>query len=318
MRVIFTGEEGNLATGCATALREAGVVVPSVNPRLKSVQTRYHPWPELSLDKQAVAAAIRETEADVVVHTAALVNTDKCQADPREAINVNLWRTHCVLEACGETGARLLYFSTTATYDPRADRPFVESTEQRPPTLYGITKLAGEHLVCGQKIVPWMVVRPCFVFGHPPRDHSSQICKMAVHQALLESDKPERAGLTREVTLNPKCHKDYMPLQDFAEAVVAMLTKGRWGEIYNVAAEADRPMGEYFDTLRDEFGLAALDMEWLAHEDYMQDHVVSSDKLRRDTGWKPKIDPIKAVRRLAAEARDYVRACDRGYTPLLY
>jgi len=318
MRILFTGEEGNLAMGCAKALREAGVSVVTIPARLTKVQTKYHPWPELCLDKHMIACAIHETQANVVVHTAALVNTDKCQADPREAIDVNLWKTHCVLDACRDTKAHLLYFSTTATYDPKAQRPFTEETEQKPPTLYGITKLAGEHLVCGQKAVPWMVVRPCFVFGHPPRDHSSQICKIAVHQALLESIIPERAGPTRRVTLSPNYRKDYMPLQDFAEAVVSMLIRGRWGEVYNVSIENSRPMREYFNALRKAFGVPDLDMEWVPQDDYMGDHVVSSAKLRRDTGWKPKIDPIHAVHVLASEARAYVKLCERGDLPLLY
>lgn len=317
-RILFTGEEGNLAQGLIRELESAGETIEIVQPHAKhkAPQTKYHPWPELILNN--IAPVIRETKADVVVHTAAIVNTDKCDNDPKNAIEVNLLLTQRVLKACEETGAKLVYYSTTATFDPSAPRPFSEITNQRPPTLYGITKLAGEHLVCGQTKVPWIVIRPCFVFGHPPRDHSSQICKMAVHQALLQH-WTERAGPTPRVTLDPENLKDYMTTEDFSKAVAHVIYGvHNWGQIFNISNGEPVKMGAFFEVLREALQVPRLDMIWEPEADYMGHHIVSNAKVTTLTEWRPSIKPFDGVRALAKEAVQYVQDCKSGKAELLY
>lgn len=308
MRIFVTGEQGNLARAIAAELATHAhirVVDPEFPTRVVS---GHHRWPELDVtDRRSLVAAIQASQADVVVHSAAIVNTDKCAGSPQRCVDSNVLGTLNVLEACAESGARLMYFSTTATYDPQAPRPFTEYTRQRPPTLYGITKYAGEMLVTGQSVVPHVVVRPCFVYGDPPYDHSSQLCRIATHQALR--GMTGKHGGTPRVTLDPAALKDYMRVEDFATAVVALLELNQFdGTAYNVSAMSERPMREYFSTLESFLGLGQLDMEWDAAADYMRDHVVDSSRLRKATGWRPTWVMEAGVSKLAMNAEAYARA----------
>lgn len=327
MKIFITGEAGQLARRLNESLTAAGHTIvdsqraASGNDQWRKVVSGHHPWPEMDVrDYNEVLQAFRDQKPDIVIHSAAVVNTDKCSHNPKTAIDVNLLGTHNVLQACRKTGAKLVYFSTTATYDPHPStpRPFKETTPQRPPTLYGITKFAGELLVTGQQEVPWMVIRPCFVYGDPPYDHSSQLCRLAVHTALQQL-WPEKAGPTLKVTLNPDSLKDYMRVEDFSAAVTKLLTLSRFPdcEIFNVSGSDPRPMGDYFRQLAHLFQ-QDLDMKWDPDADYMRDHLVDSRKLRFMTGWAPRIHWADGIVKLQDAAIHYVQTCFNDKTEPLY
>lgn len=321
-RILFTGEAGQLAVKITEALQgSADVEVIQDVSAWQTHPSGHHGWPEVDIrNGETVEAAIAHLQPDIVIHSAAVVNTDKCIYNPQNSINVNLLGTHNVLQACGKHNAKLVYFSTTATYNPAPHirRPYSESTLQRPPTLYGITKYAGELLVTGQHLVPWVVVRPCFVYGNPPLDHSSQLCRVAVHQVLKSLGHPD-VGPTPLVTLDPKSVKDYMRVEDFAQAVAELLSlETPWGHYFNIAGESPREMGEYFRVLEEELKLGPLDMQWKPGADYMGDHRVNASFLKACTGWKPKIPWRTGVAMTAAAAKEYVNDVNRGVKPLLY
>lgn len=322
IRVMFTGEEGNLAKAISAALN-GHPFIEVVEPSLPvSYVGGHHPWPELDVTNPTLMkTAVQISQANVVVHSAAVVNTDKCAGNPQRSVDVNILGTQNVIAACSEAGAKLMYFSTTATYDPSPNmpRPFVESSPQKPPTLYGITKYAGELLVTGQKEVPYTVVRPCFIYGDPPRDHSSQLCRVAVHHVL--KTRTNKAGPTPRVTLNPLAFKDYMRVEDFADAVVKLLELNSYiGHAFNVSAMVARPMRAYFDLLAYclDKQRVPLDMLWLPESDYMGDHIVDSSLLRNTTGWKPKYTMEDGVLKLAVAAEKYAIACRDKGAELLY
>jgi nucleoside-diphosphate-sugar epimerase len=323
-RVLLTGEGGMLATQIALAMESRGAQYEEVRvgahvPR-KSL-AKVHRRAEVDICDRGYPAAVWELKPDIIVHCAALVNTDKCDEEPERCLEANLLGTVRVLEAARRSGAKLVYISTTASYDyrPHVPRPFGEGSPQRPPTLYGITKLAGEMLVTGQQQVPWLVIRPCFIFGDPPWDFSSAMTRVAVHSAL-KAWWPEKAGDTPRVTLDPENHKDYMRVEDFAMGAVAAIEAGVWSDheaIYNITGERARRTQLFYDALQDALG-CPLDVEWVPEADYMGHHVVSASRLRMRTAWEPVHSVIGGAKLLARATADYVARCRAGEEELLY
>jgi nucleoside-diphosphate-sugar epimerase len=317
MRISCTGEAGQIAQAIfAAAERESWATLAHFGEARARVVSSHHDRPEVDVASGDVVEAIREARPDVVVHCAAITGTDKCDEYAERAISANLLGTQRVLDGCAAVGAKLIYLSTTATYDPMSYRPYVEGSGQRPSTLYGITKYAGELLVRGQRRVPWTVIRPCFLYGDPPLDHASQLCRIAVHEALRRL-WPERAGETPVTLLDPRIAKDYMRVEDFARAVVAVLVKGGEldGKIFNVAGGEPRPVGHYFSALGKALGWE-LDMAWEPGSDYLGEHVVDSGKIRSLTGWEPKVGFDEGIAWLAERAKAYVVSCrERGIDP---
>lgn len=303
MRIFITGGAGLLAQGIKQQAPDFHIEVLAAPAALTRSVTEHHGWDELDVLNSTFLPAMHQLKPDCIIHSAAMVNTDKCLANPKRCVDVNLHGTRHVLEACQRLKIPILYLSTTATYEPNQRLPLVETSLQQPRTLYGITKLAGELLVIGQSITPWLVLRPCFIFGDPPRDHSSQLCRVVVH-ALLKQHLPKLAGPVPRVTLDPAKRKDYMRVEDFSRAVLMVLSKFfpfQHPRIFNVAAEQARPVAEYFQGT----GLP-LELEWAPEEDYLGNHLVSAEELRASTGWSPRLTAADGTKLLVEAARRFI------------
>jgi dTDP-4-dehydrorhamnose reductase len=96
-------------------------------------------------DDSAVRQAFLAVRPDVVVHLAAYTAVDKAESDPERAALVNEEGTRLVAQAAADQGAHLVYVSTDYVFAGDGDRPLVESDPTGPRSVYGSTKLAGEH-----------------------------------------------------------------------------------------------------------------------------------------------------------------------------
>jgi dTDP-4-dehydrorhamnose reductase len=99
------------------------------------------------MDAAAVEGAIDAIRPSVVVNCAAYVDVDRCETPDGAAMawRVNMEGVRNVAAACARHGARLVHVSTNYVFDGGKDSPYVESDLPIPRSVYGITKLAGEH-----------------------------------------------------------------------------------------------------------------------------------------------------------------------------
>ena len=93
-----------------------------------------------------VLDVVREYRIDCIFHTAALLSY-AAEEIPLNAFMINTNGTFNVLEATRLFEVKTLVFlSTTGTYGAGLPEIVTDDTEQRPATLYGITKVFGERL----------------------------------------------------------------------------------------------------------------------------------------------------------------------------
>lgn len=109
----------------------------------------------------SVSSAILRHKPDVVMHLAAIASHEACARDPRLAHEVNGEATREIVEACGSTGAYLVYVSTDAVFSG-TDGNYSEDDTPAPFSVYGETKLLGESHV--SSYVNGLIVRTNF-FG---------------------------------------------------------------------------------------------------------------------------------------------------------
>jgi dTDP-4-dehydrorhamnose reductase len=96
------------------------------------------------------------TQCYLVLHAAAWTDVDGAEADPEGAARVNVDGTRNVVAL----GAPVVYFSTDYVFDGSKVGPYVESDEPNPLSVYGRTKLAGEH-----EVGEGWIVRSSWLFG---------------------------------------------------------------------------------------------------------------------------------------------------------
>jgi dTDP-4-dehydrorhamnose reductase len=94
--------------------------------------------------------------ADLVLHAAAWTDVDGAEADPEGALAVNEAGTRNVVAL----GAPVVYFSSDYVFDGSKRSPYLESDEPAPLSVYGRSKLAGEHAV-----ERGWIVRSAWLFG---------------------------------------------------------------------------------------------------------------------------------------------------------
>jgi dTDP-4-dehydrorhamnose reductase len=154
MRVLVTGADGQLGRDLLDAL--AGRV--PAGGRRCSLWAPEGPLPGLDYevlgtdigtmrvdDRDAVQYLFHAFRPDLVLHGGALTAVDGCERDVDLAYAVNAIGTRHVAEAATAVGAHLLYVSTDYVFDGTSARSYREWDIPNPKSVYGASKLAGEH-----------------------------------------------------------------------------------------------------------------------------------------------------------------------------
>jgi dTDP-4-dehydrorhamnose reductase len=84
---------------------------------------------------------------DVVVNCAALSDVDAAETDPQAAHLINAVGPGNLAATCARAGARLVHLSTDYVFSGNQRRPYEITDATGPLSVYGRTKLDGEHAV---------------------------------------------------------------------------------------------------------------------------------------------------------------------------
>ncbi len=209
MRALITGAAGQLGTDLRRLLPDADA----------------HDRQGLSItDRQAVRAAV--DGHDLVFNCAAYNAVDAAESDPDPALAANAEGPRILAEACRESGARLVHFSTNYVFGGEGDRPFTEADEPRPLGAYARSKLEGERQVL-DTLPGALVVRSSGLFG-------------AVGSAVKGGSFPERIvararqGQPLRVVDDQRLNPTYT--RDLAAAALELAGRGEAGVVHLVAA----------------------------------------------------------------------------------
>ena len=132
-RTLITGGGGQLASDLEQVLAERGQVWSRSREDLDIT------------DDDAVAAAMSAIAPTVVYNCAAYHNVDVCEDTEDRAFAVNARAVKRLAQRCAEQGARLVHVSTNYVFDGSGETPWTEEDLPRPRSIYGLSKLAGEH-----------------------------------------------------------------------------------------------------------------------------------------------------------------------------
>lgn len=131
MKVLVTGTNGLLGSEVVLALKERGHKCISLVGDIS--------------DASLVAEQLREQKPDAVVHTAAMTDVKKCEAEPERAHAVNALGTKYLVEAAKALDVPIIYISTVSVFSGNGN--FKEEEEPNPLNVYNKTKREGEEYV---------------------------------------------------------------------------------------------------------------------------------------------------------------------------
>ncbi len=244
MRVLITGAGGQLGHDLELACTLAGDDVAAYSHGQLDVT-----------DRDECLGAVTSVQPDVVFHTAAWTAVDACEGDPERAIVANGLAVRWVAEACHRAGAHLVHISTDYVFDGELDRPYHEWDAPNPRSVYGHSKLIGEHeaAALGPSAA---VVRTSWVCGRSGSNMAKTVMRLAAEHPTLAFVDDQRgqptftadlAPLLRRIALDRRSGTIHATNQGvttwhgFAQAVVAAMGRDPAMVAPITTAELDPP-----------------------------------------------------------------------------
>lgn len=145
----MTGAGGQIGSELVPALRERYGTDAVVASDIRELTGGLAEGPALicdCTDPSAVAEAVKRYRIDTIYHLAAILSA-VAERDPKRAYEVNMGTLVNVLEVAREYGCAVFTPSSIGAFGPTTPNdPAAQDTIQRPTTMYGVTKVAGELL----------------------------------------------------------------------------------------------------------------------------------------------------------------------------
>jgi dTDP-glucose 4,6-dehydratase len=182
-------------------------------------------------DEPLVSDLVRDV--DGVVNFAAESHVDRSIIDAEAFLRTGVIGVHVLLEAvrratAGDRGMRFLQVSTDEVYGSVEEGRSTETDQLAPRSPYASAKAAGELLVSAYRTThgtDTVVTRGANTYG--PYQHPEKIVPLFITNALDDAQLPLYGDGRQQ--------RDWLHVNDHADAVGFVLDHGLSGEAYNVA-----------------------------------------------------------------------------------
>ncbi len=136
MRVMVIGAGGQLGSDLVEGLRERKDEVTALARN------------ELDItEPSALREMLARHRPDVVMNCSVYHPVDECEAHPDRSFAVNATAIRDLGLAARESEAAVVHFSSDYVFDGEQGRPYGEEDTPNPLSVFGVCKLAGEHLL---------------------------------------------------------------------------------------------------------------------------------------------------------------------------
>lgn len=205
-------------------------------------------------DGSAVDAALARLRPSCVINGAAYNLVDRAESEgAREALEINALGVACLSRGCREADIPLMHFSTDFVFDGHKRTPYDEHDATRPLSVYGASKLAGEHIALAASPRN-VVLRVCRLFGPSTADGAGSSKKPSGNFPLLMLRLAKERDSVRVVD-DQVGTPTYTP--DMAPAVWTLLDRTEGG-LFQLSNAGEVSFAEY---AREIFRLADLPCE---------------------------------------------------------
>ena len=237
-------------------------------------------------DAIVVDRVLAGSRPDAIVHFAAESHVDRSIHSPAPVFETNLRGTFTLLEAARKISVPLfLHVSTDEVYGS-IEEPYDadENYPLRPSSPYSASKAGSDLLALSYFTtykLPVRVTRASNNYG--PYQFPEKLIPLMISNALEDKPLPIY-GDGMQV-------RDWLYVDDHCRAILAVLEKGRDGEIYNIGGSCSLPNREVVKRILKATGKPDSLMTTVTDRPgHDRRYALSSAKLTEGTGWAPQVE----------------------------
>jgi dTDP-glucose 4,6-dehydratase len=236
-------------------------------------------------DAKLVEALIAETRPDAIVNFAAESHVDRSILSPAPVFETNLRGTFTLLEAARlHKTPRFLHVSTDEVYGSiDAPQDADENYPLRASSPYSASKAGSDLLALSYFTtykMPVLVTRASNNYG--PYQFPEKLIPLMISNAFEDKSLPIY-GDGMQI-------RDWLYVDDHCRAILAVIERGREGQVYNIGGSRALPNVEVVRKILSATGKPESLMTTVTDRPgHDRRYALSSEKLMRETAWAPQV-----------------------------
>jgi len=323
MNILVTGGAGYIGSATAEALIKAGhsvTVYDSLVTGHRVAVPEGAAFVQADLaDSYALVETLTKNKFDAVMHFAASIEAGESMKDPARFYQNNFTNALTLVETAVRAGVKRFVLSSTAAVFKSSDEPLTEESPLGPTNVYGHTKLMVEQAlewyrqIHGLHFAALRYFNACGALpnrgeAHQPESH---LIPLVLRVALGQSDAIQIFGADYP-TPDGTCIRDYVHIADLATAHQLALDglSERDRLVYNLGSGTGYSVREVIETARQVTGHLIPSIERPRRPGDSARLVASSERIKRELGWKPRHDDLREI---ISSAWDWHKSHPNGY-----
>ena len=302
-RAIITGVTGQDGSYLAEFLLEKGYEVHGIMRRVSTFAStsridhilfnpHFHKYYADLEDTNSISALISKLQPDEFYNLAAMSQVRISFEVPHYTISANTLGVLSILEAIRQFSPHTRFYQASSSEmfgAPEVKPPFNEKTPMIPQSPYGVSKLAAYHLTQQYKNGYGLFATTGILFNHESPRRGENFVTKKITMAVANIKK----GLQKDLVLgNIDAKRDWGWSPEFVEAIYKIVQHDK-PDVFVVSTGETHTIREFVEEAFD-----YVDLNW---KDYVRfaDNLKrpnevplllgDSSKMRKATGWKPKM-----------------------------
>lgn len=305
-KILVTGGAGYIGSICVQELLNSGFEVAVLDNLSEGHRSALHPKAQFFQgdlsDQSFVKTAFQGWRPDAVMHFAANALVGESMQNPSKYFRNNVCAGINLLDAMVEHEVGHLVFSSTcATFGAPERVPIDETLPQNPINPYGESKLQFEKIlrwfseIHGLKVVALRYFNAAGASDEFGEDHriETHLIPLVLKVALGHREHIDIFGTDYD-TPDGTCIRDYIHIRDLASAHILAL-RAEQSTQFNLGTGGGTSVREIIETCREVTGHPIPAVEKPRRPGDPARLIASSEKIRRELGWKPAFQDVRTI-----------------------